>query len=219
MSIFGIITVVVVLGTLFYAQTIKWEVYKKEKQITYLNETISVLNQDVIQRDSLITEYKGKQEIIKEFVKEVFSTKYYRTSLTGYHPVVEQCDNTPDITADGTKFDIDKAGEYRYVALSRDLLTHFNRRGAEIHFGDYIFIKGTPDGAQDGIYQVRDTMNKRHTQWIDILLTPGEQSFYYKNILMYKIENTEYVDILNEIYETFPLEHPIAMVAPEVKMN
>jgi len=220
--IFSFVTIIVFLFTLFYAQTIKWEVYKQQVKLEQKDNTILVLNQNVYERDSLIAVYKEKNEVINRFVKELFlEDNFYTTRLTGYHPVPEQTDSTPDITADGTKFDIERAGEYRYVALSRDLLTHFNRRGAKIEFGDYIMIKGTPDGAQDGIYQVRDTMNKRHTQWIDILLTPGEKSFYYRNVLMCKIPE-HYLDdkeILKGIYNHFPEEQPIAMVEPEVKLN
>jgi len=200
----------------FHASFLNIDIYKQDKYISQLKEQIIDLNQETSDKDSLIAVYVEKDKLTKEFVKKMFSQKYYRTSLTGYHPVVEQTDSTPDITADGTKFDIERAGEYKYVALSRDLLTHFKHRGADIEFGDYIFIKGTPKGAQDGIYQVRDTMNERHTQWIDILLTPGEQSFYYKNVLMYKVENPEYVDILNEIYDFQNFPQPIAMGEPEI---
>lgn len=211
--------VFIFLFMLLYSQTLKWETYKQERKIENLNKTITKLNDDVFVRDSLITSYNDKHQIIKEFVKEIYTTSYYQTSLTGYHPVREQTDSTPDITADGTKFDIDRAGDYRYVALSRDLLRHFNRRGADIQFGDYILIKGTPNGEHDGIYQVRDTMNKRHTEWIDILLTPGQKSFYYRNILMSKITKEEYIYILKEIYDELPEIQPIAMVEPEVKMH
>ena len=201
----------------FHASFLNIDIYKQNKYIENLKGQVTELQYENGKKDELIAAHKEKDRLVKEFVKEMFSQRYYRTSLTGYHPVPEQTDSTPDITADGTKFDIDRAGEYKYVALSRDLLTHFNRRGADINFGDYIFIKGTPDGAQDGIYQVRDTMNKRHTQWIDILLTPGERSFYYKNVLMYKVENPEFVRILNEIYHDFEENpQPLAMVEPEV---
>jgi len=203
------------LSALFYAQTVKWSVYKQGKQISRLIDDVNKLNNDVTNRDSLIVVNEKEYKIMSEFIKDVFTDDYYTTSLTGYHPVVEQCDSTPDITADGTKFDIDIAGDYKYVALSRDLLTHFNRRGAKINYGDYIIVKGTLD--QDGIYQVRDTMNARHTEWIDILLTPGEKSFYYKNILMSKITNPTYIAMLQNVYES--TGQPLALQEPEVKLN
>ena len=214
---FSIGTLIVIFFMMwFHASFLKIDIYKQDRYISNLEEQIVDLQQENSKKDELITAHKKKDKLVKKFVKEMFSTNYYTTSLTGYHPVPEQTDSTPDITADGTKFDIDKAGDYRYVALSRDLLTHFKYRGADINFGDYILIKGTPKGAQDGIYQVRDTMNKRHTQWIDILLSPGDKAFYYRNVLTYKIDNIEYVNILNDIYDLQVSPQPIAMVEPEV---
>ncbi len=198
---------------------LNWELYKQERfTIVNYQSQVTDLTFSNQTKDSLIADYQYKQKATKDFVRMMFASNFYNTSLTGYHPTVEQCDSTPDVTADGTKFDINKAGDYRYVALSRDLLTHFNRRGAKIKFGDYIIIKGTPNRAQDGIYQVRDTMNKRHTEWIDILLTPGDKSFYYRNVLMYKIDSNLDLDVIKDIYDQHLDKQPIAMVAPEVKL-
>ena len=43
-------------------------------------------------------------------------------TVTMYHPVKQQTDRTPNILADGTKITVHKASEYRYVAVSRNLL-------------------------------------------------------------------------------------------------
>ena len=42
--------------------------------------------------------------------------------VTMYQPVYPQTDTTPNITADGTKIRISKASQYKFVALSRNLL-------------------------------------------------------------------------------------------------
>ena len=110
----------------------------------------------------------------------------YKVTVTTYNPTKEQCDNTPNITADGTKINIRKATDYRYVALSRDLL---DRWGGPFDYGDYIVIEGT-DG-WDGIYQVRDTINPKWVKRVDILTT--NSNFKYENITMYKYEKEEYV--------------------------
>ena len=78
----------------------------------------------------------------------------------------------------------EKATEYRYVALSRDLLS---RWGGPFNYGDYIVIEGAGD--RDGVYQVRDTMNPKWTNRVDILTT--NSMFRYDNVVMYK-----YVDKL-----------------------
>lgn len=123
---------------------------------------------------------------IKSYIDKLYHGQSYLMTLTGYHPVVEQCDSTPNITADETKFDINIASDYRIAALSRDML---ERWGGPFSYGDLILVKGTKNGSYDGLYQVRDTMHQRHTDWIDVLLTPGEKSTKQDNILIYKLEN------------------------------
>ena len=112
----------------------------------------------------------------------------YKVTVTTYNPTKEQCDSTPNITADGTKIKPWRATDYRYVALSRDLL---DRWGGPFDYGDYIVIEGT-DG-WDGIYQVRDTMNPKWVNRVDILTTNSR--FKYDNITMYKyVDEYEIVD-------------------------
>ncbi len=214
---FSIGTLIIVFYAMWcHSQSTKWDLYKQDKQMKNLTEQAAELQNTNDKKDELIAAHEEKDKIMREFVKDMFTSNFYNTSLTGYHPVREQTDSTPNITADGTKFDIDVAGDYRYVALSRDLLKIFKHRGADIKFGDYIMIKGTPDGAQDGIYQVRDTMNKRHREWIDILLTPGDKSFYYRNVLMYKITQPKYLAVLRDVYDQFPDKEPLSQGAPEI---
>tara|TARA_Y100000592_G_scaffold84792_1_gene136127 strand:- start:303 stop:821 length:519 start_codon:yes stop_codon:yes gene_type:complete len=110
----------------------------------------------------------------------------YNVTVTTYNPTRRQCDSTPNITADGTKFHTWKASSYRYVALSRDLLS---RWGGPFNYGDYIVIEGTGD--RDGVYQVRDTMNPKWTNRVDILTTNSR--FKYDNITMYKYIKDEYL--------------------------
>lgn len=112
----------------------------------------------------------------------------YKVTVTTYNPTKEQCDSTPNITADGTKIKPWRATDYRYVALSRDLIA---RWGGPFEYGDYIVIEGT--GKWDGIYQVRDTMNPKWTNRVDILTTNSK--FKYSNITMYKyVDEYEIVD-------------------------
>ena len=112
---------------------------------------------------------------------ECYQSHEYNVIVTMYNPVKGQTDSTPDELADGTIIDIDKASEYRYVALSRNLLS---RWGGPFDYGDYIIIEGT--GKYDGIYQVRDTMSPKFINRVDILRTVGSKQFIYENIRMYK---------------------------------
>ena len=110
----------------------------------------------------------------------------FDVTVTTYNPTRQQCDSTPNITADGTRINPKKATQYRYVALSRDLLS---RWGGPFDYGDYIVIEGT--GKWDGVYQVRDTMNPKWVKRVDILTTNSR--FKYDNITMYKYVNDEYL--------------------------
>ena len=115
-------------------------------------------------------------------------------TVTMYHPVRHQTDRTPNILADGTKITIHKASEYRYVAVSRNLL---KRWGGWLDYGDFIVLKGT-DG-KDGVYQVKDTMNKRFVNRIDILESPGVKQYRFDNAKIKKANlNENYTFISDE---------------------
>ena len=133
----------------------------------------------------------AENKILKEKISEL-ETKYtnkisYEVTVTTYNPTKHQCDDTPDITADGTRIKTWRATEYRYVALSRDLLS---RWGGPFNYGDYIVIEGAGD--RDGVYQVRDTMNPKWTNRVDILTTNSR--FNYDNVGMYKYVDELIVD-------------------------
>ena len=146
---------------------------------------------------TMFTEYKkmysGKIERL-EFANSKLKSdlSYYdeygiEVDVTMYQPVYPQTDKTPDITADGTKIRISKASEYKFVALSRNLL---KRWGGPFDYGDFILIKGA--GKKDGVYQVRDTMNPKWVKRVDILTTNSK--FRYDNITMYKYTETLVTD-------------------------
>lgn len=118
----------------------------------------------------------------------------FNVTITMYEPVPSQTDDTPNITADGTKFDIPVAGDYRYVALSRDLL---KRWGGKFDYGDYILITGA--GGKSGRYQVRDTMHPRFVNHVDILESPGTGPYKYKNAIIVKHDpnNTQQPNYVN----------------------
>lgn len=106
----------------------------------------------------------------------------YTVIATMYFPVASQCDNSPLITADGTKINPKEASKQKLVALSRDLL---KRWGGSFSYGDLIEIKGI--GKRDGIYRVADTMNKRFTNKIDILESYGTPLYKFKEVTIVKV--------------------------------
>ena len=113
--------------------------------------------------------------------------------VTMYQPVYPQTDNSPDITADGTKIRIHKASEHKFVALSRNLL---KRWGGGFDYGDFIYIKGTKD--KDGVYQVRDTMNPKWVNVVDILESTHVTPYKYENVHIYKMNWTDNLTLLED---------------------
>mgnify|MGYP003635265470 FL=1 len=102
--------------------------------------------------------------------------------VTMYQPVFPQTDTTPDITADGTRIRISKASNYKFVALSRNLL---KRWGGPFDYGDFVLLKGTE--GKDGVYQVRDTMNAKWVNVVDILESEHVQPYKYTDAHIFKL--------------------------------
>jgi len=131
--------------------------------------------------DDMRTEIFTLQEQLAEKDYSAWGTLEFNVTVTMYNPLIGQTDDTPNQTADGTIIDPKRASEYRYIALSRDLIA---RWGGPFEYGDYVMLKGT-DG-YDGIYQVRDTMASKFINRVDILLTEGSKQFRFENITLYR---------------------------------
>ncbi|WP_266204778.1 RlpA-like double-psi beta-barrel domain-containing protein [Pontibacter kalidii] len=87
-------------------------------------------------------------------------------SASIYHPEPGQTDSTPFITADGSRINPKNPKQHRWIAVSRDL---HSRWGGEVEFGDSLWVTGISEEL-DGLYIVRDIMNKRMQRKIDILV-------------------------------------------------
>ena len=115
-------------------------------------------------------------------------TEFYKygvvVDVTMYRPNKRETDSTPNITADGTRIRISKASDYKYVALSRNLL---KRWGGPFDYSDFILIKGTTNGHKDGVYQVRDTMNPKYVNYVDILESNNVKPYKYTDVYLYKM--------------------------------
>ena len=114
---------------------------------------------------------------------EKYETEGMNVTVTMYEPVRYQTDSTPNILADGTRIRVHKASEYRFIAVSRNLL---KRHGGFLDYGDFILLKGT--NHKDGVYQVRDTMNKRFVNRIDILESPGVPPYMFQEAKIVKTD-------------------------------
>ena len=148
--------------------------------ITYANGIVSTkfLNDKNIQIQSLI----DKNIRISEKLNE-YETEGMHVTVTMYQSVRYQTDSTPNILADGTRIKTDKASNYKFIAVSRNLL---KRWGGWLDFGDFVLLKGTD--YKDGVYQVRYVMNKRFVNRIDILESPGVRPYKYEQAKILKTD-------------------------------
>ena len=150
--------------------------------ITYANGIVTTkfLNDKNIQIQSLIDEKQRLSERLNEY-----ETEGMHVTVTMYQPVSYQTDSTPNILADGTRIRTQSASDYKFIAVSRNLL---KRWGGWLDFGDFVILKGT-DG-KDGVYQVRDTMNKRWVNRIDILESIDVKPYKFEKAKIVKTDLT-----------------------------
>ncbi len=133
--------------------------------ITIINGYVSTYFMDkhkTIYHNYYETLVHEKQELRNQL--DEFYQYGIEVDVTMYQPIWPQTDRTPDITADGTRIRVERASQYKFVALSRNLL---KRWGGPFDYGDYILLKGADK--KDGIYQVRDTMNSKFVNVVYIL--------------------------------------------------
>ena len=132
--------------------------------------------------DTLQLELDGLRDEIKELLEQMDSMPeiiFQQVRATMYHPVEEQCDDTPLITADGSKIDPYKVSNWNWIAVSQHMLT---RNGGPLNYGDTVYIFGTEH--KDGMYIVKDCMNKRKRNQIDFLESLGTPQYRYDNVVL-----------------------------------
>ncbi|MGV3539886.1 MAG: hypothetical protein ACO1OQ_08755 [Rufibacter sp.] len=101
-----------------------------------------------------------------------------------YYPEEAQTDDTPYITADGSKINERNPRKHRWLALSRNLLA---RWGGEIEYGDSVKVEGISPKL-DGIYVVRDAMHRRIKNRVDILVGPNDKIMgYWEDVKLSKL--------------------------------
>ena len=189
--------VIALLSMIFVFHSIE-----KKNIIDELKEDNSFLQHKVELVDSLIfdttqhaLDMAARLAIYEETVRE-FEENKHKVTVTMYHPVAEQTDDTPNITADGTVIKVNNASDYRYVAVSRNMLVNY---GGFLAYGDYVFVDA---GIKSGVYQVRDTMARRWMNRIDILETPGVKPYKYKEASIRRITMAS-ADVNDRSFKTY----------------
>ena len=132
--------------------------------------------------DTLELEINDLNREIKNLLDQMDSMPviiFHLVKPTMYHPVEQQCDDTPLITADGSKIDPYKVSNWNWIAVSQHMLT---RNGGPLNYGDTVYIFGTEH--KDGIYVIKDCMNKRKRNQIDFLESLGTPQYQYDNVVL-----------------------------------
>ena len=148
--------------------------------ITFTNGWIStkLLENKNVQLSEYVRENIALQKKLNKYELEGMNV-----TVTMYQPLRWQTDSTPNILADGTRIKTEQASNYKFIAVSRNLL---KRWGGWLDYGDFILLKGTP--FKDGVYQVKDTMNPRFVNCIDILESPGVKPYKFEKAKILKTD-------------------------------
>ena len=142
--------------------------------------SLFVVNNSIDEVQNDLTLLNAKIEEIES--QSLSPAVQFKVTATMYHPVAEQTDSTPNQLASGIYIKPSRASSYRFVALSRDLLS---RWGGPFNYGDYVVIEGAGD--YSGIWKVQDTMSAKFSKRIDFLCSPGTPEFKYDTVTLYKI--------------------------------
>ena len=177
----NILIVLVSIGLVGYSIEKKILVNDLQEEIIKMNYRIaiadSLMEDNTIQALQLVAYLDDCGRKIDGFKKKINDQEANKLKVvvTMYHPVPEQTDSTPNVTADGTVFRIENASDYRYIAVSQNMLI---RNGGFLDYGDWVVVDA---GKKSGLYQVRDTMARRWTNRIDILESPGVVPYKYND--------------------------------------
>jgi 3D (Asp-Asp-Asp) domain-containing protein len=144
--------------------------------------SINILEKNKRYYTSLMESIKEKNVALIDQLAELKS-EGMAVTVTMYQPVRRQTDSTPNILADGTRIRAKEASNYKFIAVSRNLLKRF---GGWLDYGDFVLLKGTT--GKDGVYQVRDTMNKRWVNRIDILENVGVKPYKFTEATLHKTD-------------------------------
>lgn len=131
------------------------------------------------------TDYRQTMLILKPLYDNIWGTIYNAEK--------KQCDDTPDITADGSYINVKKASKCRWIAISQNMINDINRANmleyygvdrfrGKIAFGDTIWIT-SPYKQLNGWWVVHDTKNSKYTRSVDFLQTAGDATLYNNNPL------------------------------------
>jgi 3D (Asp-Asp-Asp) domain-containing protein len=144
--------------------------------------SINILEKNKRYYTSLMKSITEENVALTETLAELKS-EGMAVTVTMYQPVRYQTDSTPNILADGTRIRTERASNYKFIAVSRNL---WKRRGGWLDNGDFVLLRGTDH--KDGVYQVRDTMHKRWVNRVDILESGHVKPYKFTDAVLHKTD-------------------------------
>jgi len=117
------------------------------------------------------TEKEVEEKVADEFRKIV--------TLTTYSTTEGETDDSPNITASGFEIDEDNPKKHRIIAVSRDL----KRR---LKFGEKVILSNA--GRFNGVWYVRDLMNSRFRNKIDVLINEDDKQTKMFGVVLKKLD-------------------------------
>lgn len=123
-----------------------------------------------IKKEIVKIEKEVEEEVADEFRKIV--------TLTTYSTTVGETDDSPNITASGFEIDEDNPKKHRIIAVSRDLKR-------KLRFGEKVILSNA--GRFNGVWYVRDLMNNRFKNKIDVLINEDEKHTKMRGVIIKKL--------------------------------
>ena len=123
-----------------------------------------------------------KDEIIKveKEVEEKVADEFRKiVTLTTYSVTEEETDDSPNITASGFEIDEDNPRKHRIIAVSRDLKR-------KLRFGEKVILSNA--GRFNGVWYVRDLMNSRFRNKIDVLINEDDKQTKMFGVVLKKLD-------------------------------
>ena len=123
-----------------------------------------------------------KDEIIKveKEVEEKVADEFRKiVTLTTYTVTDEETDDSPNITASGFEIDEDNPKKHRIIAVSRDLKR-------KLRFGEKVILSNA--GRFNGVWYVRDLMNSRFRNKIDVLINEDDKQTKMFGVVLKKLD-------------------------------
>ena len=115
-----------------------------------------------------------KNLILSTLLMSTISMSDLTVTATIYHATTSQTDSTPDRTATNFKININNPESHRIIAVSRDL--------EALGFTMNKTVVVSNAGDMDGLWVIRDRMNKRWTKRIDFLVDTSLKGGKWNNV-------------------------------------